>query len=215
MIVRKATLSDIPAVAALERAEFPDGADEGMLTRLWETDGGVILAAGEGDALLGYVWARFVLDEGEIGNIAVAPERRRCGVGAALLGALFADACLSYLLSGSLKNSSLSSLFRCGSNSSIPSIWVVPATYVSKRNISFSKGFGMEISPPLLCNSPTSPLPPDLTKSPIISPQHFFDFRIINGDKLVILFKDTFKFLLLLLSFLCILKNILHCVWIL
>ena len=66
MIVRKATLSDIPAVAALERAEFPDGADEGMLTRLWKTDGGVILAAGEGDVLLGYAWARFVLDEGEI-----------------------------------------------------------------------------------------------------------------------------------------------------
>ena len=62
-----------------------------MLTRLWETDGGVILAAGEGDVLLGYVWARFVLDEGEIGNIAVAPEHRRCGVGAALLGALFAE----------------------------------------------------------------------------------------------------------------------------
>ena len=91
MIVRKATLSDIPAVAALERAEFPDGADEGMLTRLWETDDGVILAAGEGDALLGYVGARFVLDEGEIGNIAVAPEQRRRGVGAALLGALFAE----------------------------------------------------------------------------------------------------------------------------
>ena len=77
-------------------------------------------------------------------------------------------------------------------------------------NMSFSKGFGMEISPPLPCNSPTSPLPPDLTKSPIISPQHFFDFRLINRDKLVILFKDTFKFLLLLLSFLCVLKNILH-----
>ncbi len=91
MIVRKATLSDIPAVAALERAEFPDGADEGMLTRLWKTDGGVILAAEEGNDLLGYVWARFVLDEGEIGNIAVAPARRRCGVGAALLGALFAE----------------------------------------------------------------------------------------------------------------------------
>ena len=38
MIVRRAELSDIPAVAALERAEFPDGADEGMLARLWETD---------------------------------------------------------------------------------------------------------------------------------------------------------------------------------
>ena len=91
MIVRKATLSDIPAVAALERAEFPDGADEGMLTRLWETDGGVILAAEEGNDLLGYVWARFVLDEGDIGNVAVAPDSRRCGIGAALLGALFAE----------------------------------------------------------------------------------------------------------------------------
>ena len=89
MIVRRAELSDIPAVAALERAEFPDGADEGMLTRLWETDGGVILAAGEGDALLGYVWARFVLDEGEIGNITVAPEHRRCGVDDGLFGYSF------------------------------------------------------------------------------------------------------------------------------
>ena len=81
MIVRKATISDIPAVAALERAEFPDGADEGMLTRLWETDGGVILAAGEGDALLGYVWARFVLDEGEIvGSGTHAELMRSCEV---------------------------------------------------------------------------------------------------------------------------------------
>ena len=82
MIVRRAELSDIPAVAALERAEFPDGADEGMLARLWETDGGVILIAEEGGDLLGYVWARFVLDEGDIGNVAVAglsPPRDRRG----------------------------------------------------------------------------------------------------------------------------------------
>ena len=91
MIVRRAELSDIPAVAALERAEFPDGADEGMLARLWETDGGVILAAEEGNDLLGYVWARFVLDEGDIGNVAVAPDSRRRGIGAALLKVLFAD----------------------------------------------------------------------------------------------------------------------------
>ena len=87
MIVRRAELSDIPAVAALERAEFPGGADEGMLARLWETDGGVILAAEEGNDLLGYVWARFVLDEGDIGNMAVAPDSRRRGIGAALLKA--------------------------------------------------------------------------------------------------------------------------------
>lgn len=91
MIVRRAELSDIPAVAALERAEFPDGADEGMLARLWETDGGVILAAEEGNDLLGYVWARFVLDEGDIGNVAVAPDSRCRGIGAALLKALFAE----------------------------------------------------------------------------------------------------------------------------
>lgn len=91
MIVRRAELSDIPAVAALERAEFPGGADEGMLARLWETDGGVILAAEEGNDLLGYVWARFVLDEGDIGNMAVAPDSRRRGIGAALLKALFAE----------------------------------------------------------------------------------------------------------------------------
>ena len=92
MIVRRAELSDISAVAALERAEFPDGADEGMLTRLWETDGGVILVAEEGGDLFGYVWARFVLDEGDIGNVAVAPDVRRRGIGAALMEAFQTEA---------------------------------------------------------------------------------------------------------------------------
>jgi len=87
---RSADLPLPPAVAALERAEFPDGADEGMLARLWETDGGVILAAEEGDDLLGYVWARFVLDEGDIGNVAVAPDSRRPGIGAAAGTAILA-----------------------------------------------------------------------------------------------------------------------------
>ena len=92
MIVRKASAADIPAAAALERAEFPDGADEGMLARLLDTDGGVILVAEEGETILGYVWARFVLDEGDIGNIAVAPGFRRRGAGAALLKALLEEA---------------------------------------------------------------------------------------------------------------------------
>ena len=92
MIVRKAVAADIPAVAALERSEFPDGADEGMLARLLDAEGGVILAAEEGGGLLGCVWARFVLDEGDIGNIAVAPGFRRRGAGAALLKALLEEA---------------------------------------------------------------------------------------------------------------------------
>ena len=92
MIVRKTVAADIPAVAALERSEFPDGADEGMLARLLDAEGGVILAAEEGGGLLGYIWARFVLDEGDIGNIAVAPGFRRRGAGAALLKALLEEA---------------------------------------------------------------------------------------------------------------------------
>ena len=92
MIVRKAAAADIPAVAALERSEFPDGADEGMLARLLAADGAVILIAEEGGDLLGYVWARFVLDEGDIGNVAVAPGFRRRGAGAALLEALLEEA---------------------------------------------------------------------------------------------------------------------------
>ena len=63
-----------------------------MLARLWESEGGVILVCVEEERLLGYVWCRFVLDEGEIGNVATAPEERRRGVAAALLSALFAEA---------------------------------------------------------------------------------------------------------------------------
>lgn len=92
MNVRPAVLSDIPAVAALEKSEFPSGADEGMLTRLLASESGVILVSAEEERLLGYVWCRFVLDEGEIGNIAAAPAERRRGVAAALLSALFAEA---------------------------------------------------------------------------------------------------------------------------
>ena len=92
MIVRPAVPADIPAVAALERREFAAGADEGMLSRLLDSDGGVILAAVENGGLIGCVWACFVLDEGEIGNIAVAPEHRRRGAGEALLTALCAEA---------------------------------------------------------------------------------------------------------------------------
>ena len=91
MNVRPAKLSDIAAVAALEKSEFSSGADEGMLAWLWESEGGVILVCVE-ERLLGYVWCRFVLDEGEIGNVATAPEERRRGVAAALLSALFAEA---------------------------------------------------------------------------------------------------------------------------
>jgi ribosomal-protein-alanine N-acetyltransferase len=45
-----------------------------------------------GGAVVGYVVAWFVADEGEIANLAVADAARRCGVGAALLDAALAEA---------------------------------------------------------------------------------------------------------------------------
>ncbi len=54
------------------RAELPDAHHE-------------FLAAESGEDVLGYVGMMYVLDEGYISNVAVAPEHRRQGIAAALL----------------------------------------------------------------------------------------------------------------------------------
>ena len=45
----------------------------------------IFLTALEGEQLLGYVGMMYVLDEGYISNVAVAPEARRKGIGDALI----------------------------------------------------------------------------------------------------------------------------------
>ncbi len=88
MKIRKAAAPDIPAVAALEAEEFPDGASENMLRRLFESADGCILIAEDAGEVRGYVWCRFVLDEGDIGNVAVKKEARRRGIAGELLRTL-------------------------------------------------------------------------------------------------------------------------------
>ena len=91
MTVRPAAKEDIPAIAAMEGATFRSGASEPFLASL--TGGaGAVLAAEEGGALLGYAWYQLVLDEGYVGNVAVAESCRRQGVGTALVRAMLADA---------------------------------------------------------------------------------------------------------------------------
>ncbi len=90
MEIRPARGGDIPAVAALEAETFPDGASAAYLESL--RSGGAVLAAAEGEALLGYAWYQLVLDEGYVGNVAVAEPFRRRGVGEALVRAMLADA---------------------------------------------------------------------------------------------------------------------------
>ena len=91
MTVRPAAQEDIPAIASLEAATFPSGASEPFLASLAE-GAGAVLAAAEGGALLGYAWYQLVLDEGYVGNVAVAESCRRQGVGTALVRAMLADA---------------------------------------------------------------------------------------------------------------------------
>ena len=80
----------IPKVAALERACFPaDPWSEALFREALDNPAAaVLLAQGEGDSLLGYAVVSAVLDEGNLDNIAVAPDVRRQGVGDALMKAL-------------------------------------------------------------------------------------------------------------------------------
>ena len=51
-----------------------------------------VVARDDANRLTGYAIAWHVLDEGELANLAVAPEARRKGVASALLSAVLADA---------------------------------------------------------------------------------------------------------------------------
>ena len=84
------TARHLPAVAELERVCFPaDPWSEALFRAALENPGAaILLALGEDGALLGYAVLSTVLDEGNLDNIAVAPEARRRGVADALLSAL-------------------------------------------------------------------------------------------------------------------------------
>jgi [ribosomal protein S18]-alanine N-acetyltransferase len=84
--VRPAGAADLDDIVALERQSFSDPWSRASfaeaLAQPW-VEFRCICAPG--GALLGYVVASFVADEGEIASIAVAPAARRQGVGRSLL----------------------------------------------------------------------------------------------------------------------------------
>ncbi|MDE6590744.1 MAG: ribosomal protein S18-alanine N-acetyltransferase [Oscillospiraceae bacterium] len=84
------TAAHLPQVAALERICFPTDPWSAEIFRAALDNPGVaiLLALGEDGAVLGYAVLSVVLDEGNLDNIAVAPEARRRGVADALLSAL-------------------------------------------------------------------------------------------------------------------------------
>ncbi len=84
-VLRAARQDDIDAVLAIEQASFGDPWNRGAFIDLVDDPRVAFLIADAGGELLGYIVAWFVLDEGEIGNLAVVDAARRRGVGAQLL----------------------------------------------------------------------------------------------------------------------------------
>lgn len=84
------TAAQLPAVAALEQVCFPaDPWSEPVYRAALDNPAvAILLAQGEDGVLLGYAVLSAILDEGNLDNIAVAPEYRRQGIADALLSAL-------------------------------------------------------------------------------------------------------------------------------
>ena len=91
----------LPQLQQIEQRSFSVPWTEAMLRLQLDPNSHVFLTAEtEAGLVAGYVGMMYVLDEGYISNVAVAPEYRRQGVADALLDALEARAralCLSFL----------------------------------------------------------------------------------------------------------------------
>jgi ribosomal-protein-alanine N-acetyltransferase len=93
LVLRRAGPADLADVAALERVCYSDPWPTTAFSSLPANDQVFFLVARRADGpLAGYVVGWYVLDEGELANLAVAPDHRRQGVGQALLDAMLSDA---------------------------------------------------------------------------------------------------------------------------
>lgn len=95
--VRTAHPADLAQVAAIELASFSDPwSSRAFASSLQRPEVRMTVAecrgAGQGAMVAGYMVAWFVAGEGEIANVAVHPDWRRRGVGAALLDDVLAAA---------------------------------------------------------------------------------------------------------------------------
>ena len=77
----------LEAVAALERACFPDAWTEQALNDALSVPGTELLVCAPEGTVAGYILTRTSYDDSELFRVAVAPEARRSGLGAALLDA--------------------------------------------------------------------------------------------------------------------------------
>ncbi len=83
--VRAMRPADIDAVMVIERRSFSAPWEESTFRGLMRRPSAALLAAEIGGELVGYSVMWFAADEGELGDIAVVPERRGEGIGRLLL----------------------------------------------------------------------------------------------------------------------------------
>ena len=90
--IRRLVYSDLPAVIAIERRSFPTPWSLAMFVLELSKPSGICLAATLDDRLCGYLVCSRYDQVWHLMNVAVAPEKRRLGVAAALLRHLFTEA---------------------------------------------------------------------------------------------------------------------------
>ena len=88
VFIRKAGREDLAGVLCIERESFPTPWSEAMYVAEFARGSSVFLAAEEEGSVIGYALAWTVLDEGHILKLAVAPSKRRQGLGRELMAAL-------------------------------------------------------------------------------------------------------------------------------
>lgn len=91
-VVRRMTSDDIDAVAGLEVASFTDPWPRSALVEELGLSGRTYVVAEEGGSLVGYGGIMLIEDEAHVMTLAIAPNRRRSGVGTRLLLRLIDEA---------------------------------------------------------------------------------------------------------------------------
>ncbi|NIP78444.1 MAG: ribosomal protein S18-alanine N-acetyltransferase [Gemmatimonadetes bacterium] len=85
LVIRPMTAADLSQVLAIERASFPVPWTAATFRSLLRRRDAHLWAAEQGGELVGYAVAWVVLDQAELGDIAVTAAARRQGIGTRLL----------------------------------------------------------------------------------------------------------------------------------
>ncbi|HLU26651.1 MAG TPA: ribosomal protein S18-alanine N-acetyltransferase [Longimicrobiales bacterium] len=91
-VIRRVGFEDLPQVMRIEYASYTTPWTEATFRELLRRSDAVILGAEAEGRLVGYAVFWVVADQGELGNIAVAPDWRGRGVGKKLLEAVIEQA---------------------------------------------------------------------------------------------------------------------------